>query len=543
MVLTSSNLLILFGGYANNRHFNDTWFFDLEKKSWIEKTDFVHGYYPDSCVDDIKYIGSDENQCILLDFPPPLKRYNEEIIRKSDESTTAAEESISTMFLNYQQILPYEMQPGYTPTDYNPYYAGIVDNATAYVAKLQEQYLLKEILDDDKNRIWLPYPLVPDGTPIAPNAATGPDQYAQLKRIKYNETFHLDVWEWCTSVKGEPTRHIKGVWNEDVLIPQRRRMSPGWDGCRELIWKFPFARSNHYGLFIKKYDMFVIYGGIGYDEKTLIETKNEGPNDKDLKAFSRKTYPTVILEDMWVLNIHNCIHNCSGHGVCSDGFCKCDPGYYGIDCSNYTCPGSVCYYDDGNKEGFQGFNGKQQQYCTHCCHDGYVHNDDDEYIAGVRKIPCRRKTEEELSLFPESLFTGTSLGICNGFGGCQCAPGFLGEDCSMKDCKHKCSFRGFCSVEYPVSRCSCQSGYFGEYCQYKECLNNCSYPNGICDFETGSCSCSEIYDPYNLTRIWGFWEGNDCSFLTPWCSGASIGAHKVLYMLLFFTPALVLLLH
>lgn len=537
MVLTNSNLLVLFGGYANNRHYNDTWYFDLTQKTWLEKTEFVHAYYPEDCTDDLEYIQSEENECVLLEYPKPLQRYNNHHPNNiSPDSMTS-----TTAFLNYQQILPFIDQDGYTPSSENPYYTGIVDNATEFVQHLQEMYQDNEIYDDEENRIWFPPSLVPDGTPIAPYAATGPNQYAQIKRIQYNETFHLDVWEWCTSVKGGPTRHIKGNWSEDVLIPQRRRMSPGWDGCRELKWKFPFARSNHYGIFVKKYDMLVIYGGIGYDETTLEETENKGRNDLSLNAFSQKTYPTVILDDMWVLNIHNCIHNCSNNGVCTNGFCKCDPGYYGIDCSNYTCPGSVCYYDDGKDDGFGIFGNKPEQHCTHCCQDGYVHTDEDVYIPDIRKFPCRYKiVQERYNDGIDSLFTGSSQGICDGFGSCQCAPGFLGEDCSMKDCKNNCSFHGFCSVEYPVSRCACQAGYFGEYCQYKECLNNCSYPNGICNFETGICSCGEIYDPYVLDRIWGLWEGEDCSFLTPWCAASSLGKNWLSFIILLFCTILLL---
>jgi EGF-like domain len=28
-----------------------------------------------------------------------------------------------------------------------------------------------------------------------------------------------------------------------------------------------------------------------------------------------------------------CVNDCSGHGVCVWGFCKCKPGRFGIDCS------------------------------------------------------------------------------------------------------------------------------------------------------------------------------------------------------------------
>ena len=28
-----------------------------------------------------------------------------------------------------------------------------------------------------------------------------------------------------------------------------------------------------------------------------------------------------------------CLNQCNGRGVCHFGFCRCDPGWYGIDCS------------------------------------------------------------------------------------------------------------------------------------------------------------------------------------------------------------------
>ena len=76
-----------------------------------------------------------------------------------------------------------------------------------------------------------------------------------------------------------------------------------------------------------------------------------------------------------------------------------------------------------------------------------------------------------------------------------------------------CSFNGWCSVEYPVSRCMCQPGYFGETCEYKLCLNNCSYPNGVCDTSSGFCKCRMMYSPYNMSREYHPWAGEDCSWL------------------------------
>lgn len=464
VISKSGNLLILHGGYADNYHFNDTWYYIIDENRWLEKVDFVHADYPETCIDDLRVI-QDDPECIELEFPSDLRRSNE-----------------STLALKYQDILPYSEQEGYTPDPAHHLYFGIVDDAEKLVQELRRTYLEQEIYDKKGERIWL-QSSVPDGTPIAPKAASGPRQYARKKNVRFNETTELDVWEWCTTAKGEPTRGWKndglfGRSNATVLIPQPRRQSPGWDGCEDFNWKYPPSRSDHASVYVEKYDILVTHGGIGYDPS------NPTPSFESLE--------TRVLGDMWVLSVHTCAHNCSGNGVCNDGFCKCDPGFYGVDCSNFTCPGSVCHYDEDHS-----------QHCTHCCYDSI----------GDRKVPCHLKDHELM------IFSGTSEGICDGFGTCQCAPPFIGEDCSILDCKHNCSFNGYCSVEFPASRCMCKAGYTGEYCQHLECLNNCSYPNGDCDHKTGQCSCNHLYNPYDRRERWNTWQGDDCSYLPTWSKG------------------------
>ena len=281
-------------------------------------------------------------------------------------------------------------------------------------------------------------------TPIVPYAATGPYQYVhEVNSSRFNGT----IYERCTSVYGEPTRDgdqrtarmrplntVEGFplggagrSSETIFIAQPRRQSPGWDGCRdrydgdmslpaELMYKHPSQRSDHKAVYIdslpihlpgephasggKKGELF-LFGGVGHEQE-FVES-------------SSTTYDTIVRSDFWRLGIHECVNNCSNHGVCEYGFCQCYDGYYGVDCSNISCPGDFCYYDVETR----------QQHCQHCCHHGYNHTDDETWIDGIgaRKSPCNH------------VDYGPSNGICDGYGTCQCAPPFLGEDCSIKDCK------------------------------------------------------------------------------------------------------------
>jgi hypothetical protein len=52
-------------------------------------------------------------------------------------------------------------------------------------------------------------------------------------------------------------------------------------------------------------------------------------------------------------------------------------------------------------------------------------------------------------------------------------------------------------------------------------------PNGVCN-------CSVIYSPYNNTKIYTTWKGDDCSYITPYtaANSAFVGWINVLLPLL-----------
>jgi hypothetical protein len=335
----------------------------------------------------------------------------------------------------------------------------------------------------------MPKPAIGDAE--FPFSAVGPLEYARPFRIILNSTYNATVYMRCTSVFGEPTRgrveqnlvldsNFVPI-NLTVFVPQPRRQAPGWDGCRdradgrndgslpkELQYYKPTGRSQHRAVWYKGMNEIIMYGGVGYLEEQPVTAS--------------QSWPTVVHDDMWYYNIFHCNNKCSGHGVCYYGFCQCYVGYYGEDCSNTSCPGTACYYDDYTHD----------QVCLHACQAGYIHKGNDSYVQDIAKLPCNPE--------PAYYNPGEVNGICDGFGTAQCSPPYIGNDCGTLDCKANCSFNGWCSVEYPVSRCMCQPGYYGDVCQYRLCLNNCSYPNGACNSTTGRCECRWTYSPYNNTR-------------------------------------------
>lgn len=129
---------------------------------------------------------------------------------------------------------------------------------------------------------------------------------------------------------------------------------------------------------------------------------------------------------MWYYRFDICVNNCSLHGDCKNGFCFCYVGYYGVDCSNTSCPGTACYYDDTTHEQVITLLwGTMQsvmwcdlilsylilfdvypcircvcflacllmwQVCRHACQSAYNHTDDDVYIRDMRKVTANAHT-------------------------------------------------------------------------------------------------------------------------------------------------------
>ena len=118
-----------------------------------------------------------------------------------------------------------------------------------------------------------------------------------------------------------------------------------------LMWSQPAQRSMHRGVWSNKHRLFLIFGGTGYTEwkRDPYRPRPTGYGVNDTVEIGYKSGGSLysgVISDMWVWFRDVCPNNCSYHGKCFYGTCLCDEGYYGVDCSNTSCPGDYCYYDD-----------------------------------------------------------------------------------------------------------------------------------------------------------------------------------------------------
>ena len=190
------------------------------------------------------------------------------------------------------------------------------------------------------------------------------------------------------SVWGQPTRSeselFESLENRQLFVHQPRRQRPGWDGCRdrrdgradlksELMWDQPTQRWNHKMLLHAESSTIMLTGGVHH------------PRPEPVRMDYTPEIETTM--DIWIYDLNSCVHDCSGHGSCVLGYCFCDDGYYGMDCSNTSCPGDYCYYDDVT----------WKQSCRHCC------------SSQSRSEPYVHKFESErMRIFSYSLFSNSN---------------------------------------------------------------------------------------------------------------------------------------
>eukprot|EP00943_MAST-04B_sp_MAST-4B-sp1_P002518 g2518.t1 len=503
----AGSVLLLHGGYASNYKFDSLWIYNISSNKWREKRDYVHPLFPPNCTDDG---GINDDQTNFMwpdnDKGPLIHMDHHETLRRKHEYHPKQTAKASTLF----------------KVDQTGGFGGFRDNDPNYG---ESAWRFSHNLD--------------------PHEDGGHYHISRFTSHKmYNANRPMTVF--AAPTRGYPVDGKFGRVDKHFVIPQPRRQAPGWDGCRDrldgyidergpkynLQWLQPLQRSEHTGLWIYKHRLLLIYGGSAFQEykPNPYRKRLNGYTQKDIDEAgygfrAGKSLFSLTMTDMWTWHMDHCPRNCSYHGVCVYGNCLCDNGYYGIDCSNISCPGDFCYYDDN-----------LEQHCTHCCSAPYAHKDDDVYLEDVRKVPC------------DFRHPGISNGICDGFGSCQCRPPFMTRDCSVKDCPGQsdngtCNGHGWCSLEYPVARCMCDEPFYGPECNLMRCLNNCTVPQGECNATIGKCTCNPSYNPYNVTLTYytagsenypmfnATYGGEDCSYIVAFAGGIS-SSHFNLFSLL-----------
>jgi hypothetical protein len=381
---------------------------------------------------------------------------------------------------------------------------------------LDDFWLYNTTLNHWLRKVVFPYPqFVPNCTSdFAPATPSNPLPLQARKDVAPDGSFtfyfssQLEITRGYTGVNGSPALDgLYGRPSAPLFKTIQRRATFGWDGCTdrldgrtdlpygEVNFLAPSARTSHRAIWSHRYGILFVFGG----------EQSSGRGDGS----------SLQVADTWAWFRDACPFNCHTKGACYWGHCYCAAGFYGLDCSNRTCPGSVCQYNTAD----------HTQTCMHCCSSGWMHTDGEPYVTGVRKVPCTFEHPERAEM----------NGQCDGsVGECRCAPPYMGDDCSIKDCQSvlgptaapspsppSCTDpqRGQCSVEYPVSRCMCNWPFSGDICEQQVCLNNCSYPNGVCDTSSGLCTCAAIKSPYDISVGWAVYEGDDCSWV-PAFAGA-----------------------
>ncbi|KAG9483044.1 hypothetical protein GDO78_009141, partial [Eleutherodactylus coqui] len=210
-------------------------------------------------------------------------------------------------------------------------------------------------------------------------------------------------------------------------------------------------------------------------------------------------------------SIKKCPGNCAGNGVCVNGVCQCAEGFTGDNCSVKKCPydcGEFGTCIDGVCQCAEGYTGpacgikKCPVDCgefgkcvdgTCVCAEGYTGVDCREKKCAVDCHPNGRCVNgecvcDEGFMGADCSIEMASLCSYNGryeptTGTCVCDDGWEGPDCSQKSCPNSCANNGVCVNGV----CQCASGFTGPDCSQKECLLDCG-ENGKC--VNGACQCN-----------------------------------------------------
>jgi len=195
-----------------------------------------------------------------------------------------------------------------------------------------------------------------------------------------------------------------------------------------------------------------------------------------------------------------CLHNCSGHGLCTASGCECEPGWTGLDCSMPPCPVGKIDRARGKKSAFGA------EASGVCSNHGKCSQGKCECFAGYAGDDCAQRQgclAAHCSGHGDCVSTAGVAGAATDgpAGVCLCESGWTGAHCEAKSCEHGCSSHGRCED----GACLCYDGWDGPTCATKRCPGApqpCS-GHGYCGTD-GVCECVDGY------------LGDDCSY-SPGC--------------------------
>ncbi|CAD5123389.1 DgyrCDS11743 [Dimorphilus gyrociliatus] len=193
-----------------------------------------------------------------------------------------------------------------------------------------------------------------------------------------------------------------------------------------------------------------------------------------------------------VCNERKCV-GCS-NGICSVGFCRCNPGYegptcdYKADCIPECKNGGLCVKSGLCKctDGWTSPDCSVKAHCSKECLNGGICVDNDicKCPPGYNGTSC-----ENYSCELRNWCSGH--GMCIDYDKCLCFTGWKGLSCSKPLCPKDCSGRGKCLTS---GECDCNIGYEGSDCSFRKACSvksNC-YKNGICKSDD-ECLCDYGY--------------------------------------------------